>query len=198
MADPTNPNNPVDPGVGAQFNDMAGKMRDAQAWAAEHKKAADEAERSTNAIHRAGEAVKKEVDGYKALTKVMKQMAIEMKTQGREASNIREELEKIVEAHEEALKNERAGSKEFKLMRDHLHRVKKELDALPPSGKVLEQQINRINDMMEDLGTNVKNVAKAMANLGRVGANVRGFAGIAEAMGMGRPASYMDRKLEKV
>jgi len=198
MADPTNPNNPVDPGVGAQFNDMAEKMRGWQSWSDNAKKVADEAERSTNAIHKNAEAIKKEVDGYKDLTKVMKRIAVEMKSQGKEASIIREELEKVVEAHESALKNERQGSKEYKTMRDNLHKVRKELELLPRAGKVMEEQVSRINDMMEDLATNVKNVAKAMANLGRTGAVIRGFAGVAEAMGFGRPATAIDRKLEKI
>lgn len=200
MADPvnpTNPVNPVDPGVGAQFTNMEEKLRSARAMADEASRFTKEAEKATNELNKQFKSVDKEVDAYKELTKQMKRMASDFKAQGRDAKALRQELEKIADAHEEALKNSRAGTKEFKTMREHLGRVKKELHDLPRDGRVLEQQFERINDLVGDLSSNVKNVAKAMASLGRAGAHIRGLAGMAEALGMGRPATAIDRRLEK-
>ena len=199
MADPQNPGAPpLDPSVNEQFNRMADRLRQAEATTDAAKRQAEAASRVTNELDKQFKTVEKGIDSYKELTKLMKRIAAEMKTQGRDAGKIREVLEEIVEKHEEALKNERAGSKEFKTMREHLHRVKKELDDLPRTGKVLETQFGRINDLVDDLATNVKSVAKAMAGLGRTAATFRGFAGIAEAMGMGRPATAIDKRLERI
>lgn len=203
MADPLNPNptnpggTPLDPGTADQVNRSMDRLRSADALAATYKKQADEAARTSNELDRQFKAVQKEVDAYKELTKLMKQKAGSVKTEWRDAIKARQELERIVELHEEALKNSRAGTKEFRTMTDHLGRAKKLLDGMPKSGQLLEEHLHDANEMMREFSMNIKDVAKALAGLGRTGASLRGLAGIMESLGGPNIATGIDRRLEK-
>src|SRR5271170_5976620 len=216
MADPVNPTNPaggpptgggsgnppppvnppIDPGVLAMLGRMEEFLKNqavlVSAATDEQKKLNDEFKKGLKASEDLETLSKKIFEWGK---KRERQNTEEL----RDKQDIRKELEEVAWLYEQGAKAAGENSKEGKVFIKNLAVVKELMKDISGDGKVVADQMKKFSNVIEAASRNTQGLVKAMQNLGRTGASLKGLTGILGALGIGKGLNRnIERNLEKI
>jgi len=223
MADPTNPGNPANPaGAGGPSSAGSGGQQppfDAGTQGVlssmeeflrqqdtknvkiieQLKEMVEEQKKLTDGWHKQVKAS----EDFEAISKKIIEMGRkrgqQTKAEFTDAKKAHRDLQEFAKVYEQALVAAEANSKEAKTLKNRLSEVKKVMSEIAGETKLAEGQIAKVSNIFEEAAKNAQALAAAVGNLSRRSAAMKGLAGIAGAMGIGRGMSAsMNRHLEQV
>ena len=136
---------------------------------------------------------------YKKTVELGKKLQAQNLKEYKDAQKARKELEEMAKLHIAALKNAKAGSKEAQVMTRNLTNMERLMKEIGKATELNETQFSKFRDIVGETARNAQDLVKAMYNLGRTGAALKGVSGVLGSMGIGRDFNRkMERRMEQV
>ena len=180
--------------MGAMLGDVNARLDEQEKFTAEIK---TNLEGVTDELRKGIRMLTDNANAYRTLVKFAKEHAHLTDKELEDTEEIRDNLRKMVDLHKVALRTAKEGSKEYKQMSDNLGRAENLLSKITGKTKLATEEAKELNDLYSDAAKNIAAMDKALGNLTRHGAALKGLGGILSAFGI-QGGRQIERKIQQV
>jgi hypothetical protein len=200
--DPNMPGGPQGPGGGGQppgnfdpnlsnaldrMNQTLDSIDDKMKRMAEHSGAvAEDIDDATKKMHEFYRVSTNVEDAHKSIVEFAKKRGKIAKGDLEDVNKAKRELQALEKLYGDALKNQKASSKETRAWESNLKQIHSLLKQLPQEGKLATAEFQKMADIFQEAGKDAKAIAKAMGEMSRTTATMKGMSGIAASLGIGK------------
>src|SRR5271170_910636 len=183
-------NPPFDPNMANVFDKMNatldsidGKLKSMAQQTGAMPEDIDEATKKMHEFFRVSTNVE---EAHKAINDFAKKRRNLTKGELADVTKSRKELTALEELYKKALAGQKQTSKETKAWEANLKRIHDLMKDLGQDGELTEAQWKKVTNVFEEAEKNIKAIDKAMSNLSRTSAGLKGMQGIMSSMGIGK------------